>query len=188
MKESDRSLPILIVVTGRPAAGKTTLANILASEIRCPKISRDEIKEGLVNTIKNVEQIEDGVKWQVYEAFFSVIEILLSNRITLIAEAAFQHKLWQPKLKLLKEIAQIKIVHCSIDPKLARLRFVRRGLFDPQRAYFHGEKAMQTAKEAIELPASEYNPPMMNVPTIEVDTSEGYEPKISEIVSFIDRS
>ena len=42
-------LPTLIVVTGRPGSGKTTLAHALAREIRCPAICRDEIKEGLAH-------------------------------------------------------------------------------------------------------------------------------------------
>ena len=51
-KQVNVNHPFLIVVTGRPAAGKTTLAHTLAQAIRCPLISRDEIKEGysVVNT------------------------------------------------------------------------------------------------------------------------------------------
>lgn len=184
MNELNRSkLPSLIIVTGRPASGKTTLAHSLARKIRCPIISRDEIKEGLINTVKTDEKIEDRTKWQVYNTFFEVIELLLTNSITLIAEAAFQHKLWIPKLELLESIAEIKIVYCRIDPESARLRFIQRGLSDPQRVFFHGDKAVQPAKGI--LPISNYNPPIMNVPTLTVNTSDGYEPKIAEIVSFI---
>ena len=183
MNELEQSLPILIVVTGRPASGKTTLAHTLARTIRCPVISRDEIKEGLINTIKTDEKIEDSAKWHVYDAFFEVVELLLTNNITVIAEAAFQHKLWIPKLELLKNIAEIKIIYCRIDPKLARLRFIQRGLSDPQRVFFHGDKAVQATKGI--LPIGNYNPPVMNVPTLTVNTSNGYEPKIEEIVLFI---
>lgn len=178
MNELEQSLPSLIVVTGRPASGKTTLAHTLARKIRCPIISRDEIKEGLINTIKTVEKIEDRAKWHVYDTFFEVVELLLSKRITLVAEAAFQHKLWMPKLELLQDIAEIRIIYCCLDSKLARLRFIQRVSSDPQRAFFHGEGA-------IKLPIDNYNPPVMNVPTITVNTSNGYEPKIAEIVSFI---
>lgn len=185
MNELDRSqLPILIVVTGRPASGKTTLAHTLARKIRCPVISRDEIKEGLINTVKAVEKIEYRAKWHVYDAFFGVVELLLSKKITFIAEAAFQHKLWIPKLELLESIAEIKIIYCRIDPELARLRFIQRGLSDPQRAFFHSDRAVQVAEEEI-LPIGNYNRPRMNVPTLTVNTSNGYEPKIPEIVSFI---
>lgn len=42
--------PKCIVVTGRPGSGKTTLARKLAEGLWMPKISRDEVKEGYVNT------------------------------------------------------------------------------------------------------------------------------------------
>jgi predicted kinase len=41
--------PTLVVVTGGPGAGTTTLAHELARLIPCPAVCRDEIKEGLVH-------------------------------------------------------------------------------------------------------------------------------------------
>jgi hypothetical protein len=42
--------PKCIIITGRPGAGKTTLAKKLGERLSMPVISRDEIKEGYVNT------------------------------------------------------------------------------------------------------------------------------------------
>ncbi len=60
------SKPMLIVVTGRPGSGKTTLAHKLAREIWCPVISRDEIKEGLVNTLTDEQQQATNLNKHVY--------------------------------------------------------------------------------------------------------------------------
>jgi dephospho-CoA kinase len=43
--------PLLVIITGRPASGKTTLSRLLSREIKCPLFSRDEFKEGFVNTV-----------------------------------------------------------------------------------------------------------------------------------------
>ena len=44
-------LPLLIVVTGMPSSGKTTVADGLASQLRLPMIAKDEIKESLYDSL-----------------------------------------------------------------------------------------------------------------------------------------
>jgi adenylate kinase family enzyme len=86
--------PKLVLITGRPGSGKSTLARTIAREIRCPLISRDEIKEGYINTIKiehNKILKDENIK--INNTFFNIIELMLDNNITIIAEAAFQYKL-----------------------------------------------------------------------------------------------
>src|SRR4051794_37990239 len=97
-RTSQNPQPCLIVVTGRPGAGKTTLAHSLARTVRCPAICRDEIKEGFVNTTRESGEPGDVIGRQIYETFFDVVTLMLRHRITLVAEAAFQHKVWAPKL------------------------------------------------------------------------------------------
>ncbi|MEM8536083.1 MAG: hypothetical protein AAGF95_34985, partial [Chloroflexota bacterium] len=56
---------------------------------------------------------------------------------------------------------------------------------DPQRGYFHGDGSMQTVEEIPEQLIATYQPPMMDVPMLTVDTANGYDPSIKEIVTFI---
>src|SRR3954453_13772053 len=125
----DNPPPALTVVTGRPGSGKTTLAHLLARAIRCPAICRDEIKEGVVNSVAAATATSiDELQLCANDAFFETIETLLEHGVTLVAEAAFQHKLWAPRLQPLIDIASIRIVICNIDPELARSRHIERGL------------------------------------------------------------
>jgi len=179
--------PLLIVVTGRPGAGKTTLAHALARAIRCPAICRDEIKEGFINTTGQFHTIikaDHDTGRHVYDAFFDTIHLLLSRRITHVAEASFQHKLWAPKLEPLQQIARIRIILCDIDARLARTRHIARGLADPIRERFHLDPDVQAAREGRDLPLGDYDPPHLNLPTLTVDTSDGYHPAFESIVAF----
>jgi hypothetical protein len=67
---------------------------------------------------------------------------------------------------------------------LARARHIARDLADPGRKRFHGDSAVQAARERSELPIDVYDPPHLGVPILSVDTTEGYKPAFESIVSF----
>jgi predicted kinase len=177
--------PFVIVVTGRPGSGKTTLAHTLAKQICCPALCRDEFKEGYVHTTgSNHTSLGPDINLQLYHIFFEMVDFVVSKGVSVVIEAAFQHKIWAPKLTHLAEIASVSIIVCTLDPKLARARFIERGLADPARERFHGDNAVHAAKDGIELLIGGYDPPRMDLPTLTVDTTDGYKPSLHQIVSF----
>jgi predicted kinase len=171
--------PVLIVVAGRPGAGKTTLAHALARAVPCPAVCRDEIREGVVRTRGDGGALEDDLARRANDAFFDVVALLLSRGVTVVAEAAFQHNVWAPRLEPLRALADVRIVLCEIDPASALARRVARGLGDPGRARFHPEAA------GLHRAAVVYDPPCLDVPTLRVNTSDGYRPIFDAIVDFV---
>jgi predicted kinase len=183
----DKPRAFLTVVTGRPGSGKTTLAHALARAIRCPAICRDEIKEGVINSLKSFSALSaehDDVQRHTNDAFFKTVELLLQQGVTHVAEAAFQHKLWAPRLHPLVAIASVRIVVCNVDPELARSRHIDRGLADPQRERSHGDQVVQAAHEGRRTPIDSYDPPQLDVPTLVVDSTTEYHPPLETIVAF----
>lgn len=177
--------PSLIVVTGRPATGKSTLAHLLAKEIKCPLIARDELKEGYINTLGvQHDHLDNDAALHIYHTFFEVIDLLMARDISLIAEAAFQDHLWKPQLLHLRDKAEIRIIICEINPDLAKARFKNRLLTNPDRRKFHGDNQH---KENGGLQTDTYVSVNMDVPTLRVDTTQDYKPEFLQIVEFARR-
>jgi adenylate kinase family enzyme len=175
--------PFLLVVTGRPGSGKTTFSRELGKQLFLPVISRDEIKEGYVHTFgKRHSELPEDTNKIVTELYFETITRLLAANVSLVAEAAFQHKIWAPQLELLKCKTRMYILICKVDDdRIALERFINRGLDNPLREYFHGDKGVDMARKGVKLEVSSYDEPRLDVPTFHIDTTGDYKPSIDEL-------
>tara|TARA_Y100000588_G_scaffold349236_1_gene399471 strand:- start:1266 stop:1934 length:669 start_codon:yes stop_codon:yes gene_type:complete len=181
------SKPTCIIVTGRPGSGKTSLSKRLAEQLWMPVISRDEIKEGYVNTygVKH-DQLPPDTNGVVSKFFFEIVNQYLAGKISVVIEAAFQHKLWEPKMPKILELGNPFIVVCSVDGMVAAKRHLQRGLDDPNREFYHGDERVAVYRETGEmLPPDNYSAPDPNVPTVHVSTEGKYSPSIDDIVKRI---
>ena len=172
--------PTLVIVTGAPGAGKTTLAHALAGAVHCPALCRDEIKEGLVCTIGHAGETGGDIQLHATDTFFAALALLLDRNVTVVAEAAFQHKVWAPRLEPLLPVARVRIVICELDAERALARRIARDEADPERARFHANDASRNRTRG----AVSYDPPRLEIPTLRVDTSDGYSPAFEAIVEF----
>jgi predicted kinase len=162
---------VLIVVSGPPGAGKTTLAHAVARQAGCPAICRDEIREGMAHA-----GTPDPTMLRTLDTFFSVVELLLRAGVSTIAEAAFQDRLWRPRLAPLAGLAEIRVIRCVVDPDTARTRMADRLATEPARAVHHDHRHLSDPKP--------WEPIVLDVPTLLVDTTDGYSPGLPDIVEF----
>lgn len=169
--------PTLIVVTGPAGSGKTTLAHELATVIGCPALSRDEIKEGMVFSNPGfVPSTSDPLTMRTYGLFFETIALLLRAEVTLVAEAAFQHRLWVQGLDAVGDLATLKIVRCRVSDEVARARQEQRLATQVTRAA-HADAQHLTA-------AAAFDPIQLDAATLDVDTSDGWQPGLAAISEF----
>jgi len=186
-------------VTGPPGSGKTTLAHALAAAIPCPAVSRDEIKEGMVHAHgRGFEPAPgDPLTQRTFPLFFDVLRVLLEGGVSVVAEAAFQDRLWRAGLEPLAALAQLRIVHCDVDAAVAfervvgrsdaRLGVSRHGAPAPAV----GRAAHADASLAQELDEwrggfAAFDRVSIEAPSIVVDTTDGYAPGLPELVAFVD--
>jgi predicted kinase len=170
-------------VGGPPGAGKTTLAHRLAGGIGCPAICRDEIKEGMAHAVGAfVGAPGDELTLRTLPTFFQVLEVLLTAGVTTVAEAAFQDRVWRPRLQPLGELARIRVVHCHVTAATALARIRRRQQENPARRAHVDSSRTDGAVHAAGHDG--FVRLRLDVPELDVDTSDGYRPGLDEIVAF----
>lgn len=119
----------LIVVTGRPAAGKSTLATWLGKELQFPVISKDRIKEVLFNELgwRDREWSKTLGRASV-ELMYYFAKSQLENGNSVILDNAFHPDLASPKLRALEsqyKVHTLQII-CEADGEVLFDRFKRR--------------------------------------------------------------
>ncbi|UQU61471.1 ATP-binding protein [Couchioplanes caeruleus] len=158
----------LVVVSGAPGTGKSTLAHALAGTLGCPAVCRDEIRVGVVHA----GTPDDGYL-HTLETFFGVLEVLARGRVTAVAEAAFQDRLWRPRLEALAALTPLRVIRCAPPAGVVRARIAARMAADAA----HDDAALLARPPA-------WEPITMDVPTLVVDTADGYRPSLAAIAEF----
>ena len=124
-------MPLVLIVTGPPASGKTSLARRLAPMLGLPLLCKDSVKEVLFETLgwsdRAWSQRLGGASMEVLYAF---IEAHLAVGASCAVEANFAAQYATPAFRRLSErYTCLPIqVNCSADPEVLVERFRLRAL------------------------------------------------------------
>jgi predicted kinase len=122
-------VPHVVLVTGLPASGKTTIARMLAAALHLPLLSRDAFKETLFDTLgwsdRGWSRRLGGASWAL---LYQSLEMLVVAGCACIVEANFDPERDAPRLSdLAGRHPFIPVeVHCIADGETLVERFVSR--------------------------------------------------------------
>ena len=153
----------IVVVSGAPGSGKTTLAAVLAPALQMPRIGKDLIKESLWDTL---DPPKGDRQWsrQLGGAAMEVLWTLAALSPRVLIEANFRPHSDYERGKLASLSSRIVEVYCWCPSDVARQRFESRGT-DPTHHPAHVDSTLDP-----ELLA-EFDQPMGLGNLIRVDTT-----------------
>lgn len=190
MRDQDRSgspVPVLLIVSGLPASGKSTLAERIASELGWPLFTKDRFKEQLYDAgsidPSQFDRSASGVLGaQATAILLDVATTLVQAGVSCVVESNFRPHLARRDLGPLLELAEGRQVHCTLE---------RQKIVDRYRSRFehlarhpvHLDYVAVNELEA-QIDAGFGEPLPLDAPLIRVDTEDGYEPGLPEILAF----
>ena len=166
------SPPSLVIVTGPPASGKTTLGRALARKLSMPFLYKDGIKETLFDTLGWSDRAWSrklGVA--TYALLFHLLEMELAAGRSLVVESNFDAERSGPSFLALRERYDFRPVQvCCVADGAVLLERCRSRATSDERHPGHDDLGHIAELEPILL-RGRLDPLPLDGPIIEVDTT-----------------
>lgn len=178
--------PLLIVVTGAAATGKTTLALRLSQELRLPLLSRDTFKETLMDSLGSPDRARSRELGRAsYAVLFTALDQNLAAGVGAVLESNFSHGLSEGELG--SRVAQARAVqlHCWVPDDEIRRRYIARAQTGERHPGHHDAHPETLSDLDASLASDRHLPLDLEAPLLQVDTMSGYRPDFAEILAFI---
>jgi predicted kinase len=168
-----RDTPLLLVVTGPPASGKSMIARELARRLRVPFIVKDTLKERLYEVLGSGEGIEDEIERAALAILFSVVHSQLEAGVSVVAESNFDARTDTGLFHDLCRRHEIRLVqvHCTKPPREVGRHFAERAA-SGRRHPGHRDRPDDAAEVVADAEAGRWDALDLPGELIEVDVDD----------------
>jgi predicted kinase len=179
--------PPLVLVTGAPGSGKTTLAKLLSRELSLPLLTKDGLKTVLADMLGAPDrEVTLRLTAVAFRQLYALVGDQIGIGVGVVLEANLHKGAAESDLAPFLATARVTQVHCETSFETSAARFTARAE-SPDRhwSFFDHERVTELTRGEIPEPWSRAQPLDLPVPLIRVDTSDGYDPTVDEIVGRI---
>lgn len=162
--------PLLVVVTGPPASGKSTIARELASVLSIPYVSKDELKERLYEQLGSGAELEEAIERSALAILHSVTESNLRVGVDVLVESNFDRDTDTGPLCALD--ARIVQVHCGGDTDALVRAFAERSA-SGERHPGHDDRPTDAEEVRRKIESGFWDPLDLPGEVIRVDATRG---------------
>jgi predicted kinase len=162
--------PDLVVVTGPPASGKTTLARAISAELGWPLFEKDAVKETLFDELGTGDREWSRRLGRATAALLLLLaEVEIDAGRSAVIEANFRPAGIGDRFAGLTPRARVVQVVCSVDPVVLEERYRERAA---QRHPGHLDTNAETLEAVLaDVREGRYGPLPVDGPVLEVDTT-----------------
>ncbi len=165
--------PVLLLISGAPCTGKTTIGRQLSADLRLPFLSRDDIKELLFDTLGwSDREWSRKLGTASWELLYYFLEMELGAGRSLIVESNFRPESAAARLKALHQRYSYTLIQilCNTEHDVLLRRFAARAASGERHSGHLEHEQAEELRSALQ--GGVYGPLPLPGKLLEVDTTD----------------
>ncbi len=135
----NHDLPMLVIISGPPGGGKSTLARPLANALRLPLLEKDRVKERIADSLgDHAASISRDIGLAAVKQIIATADEILRSGNGVMVESFFHKGAAEADLAPLVHHSRAVLVHVLADDEMLLSRYERR-MTDPGRHPIHND-------------------------------------------------
>lgn len=172
--------PLIVYVSGAPGSGKTTLATLLADQLYIPRMSVDLMQNGVWIANKDHSRKET-----LFNIVIPAFEYMSKQGVSFVTDHVLQKGVSEEHIiDKLRPLATVIYVHTQTADPIGR--YIERTTNSTIASIAERRSGLLELAKQHQANLDKTNEPLdLGLPTIVVNTDDGYEPSVEKILEFI---